>query len=136
MTEQEIKEKREAIREGIAVSHAEEMFRDDFYGAYVTDGDRERCRLWADRLIKELSSLGVVIADKDAGLPNPYNKIPDSWGIEEGVVGYKTAQQDMLKAGYTKTHSLLEDVPAVEFRGLDIDIQDPDGGYDFKGGFR
>jgi len=99
MTEQEIKEKREAIREGIAVSHAEEMFRDDFYGAYVTDGDRERCRLWADRLIKEFSSLGVVIADRDAELPLEAcldNSTP---------VDIRKAYKD---AGYTKTYPLEE----------------------------
>ncbi len=111
MTEAEIKEKREEIREGIAVSHAEEMFRDDFYGAYVTDGDRERCRLWADRLIKELSSLGVVIADKDAELPGILfgDKLQEQSSFGAVARQIKAAQQDMLKAGYTKTHSLLEE---------------------------
>jgi hypothetical protein len=86
------------------------MFRDDFYGAYVTDGDRERCRLWADRLIKELSSLGVVIADKDAELPkHGLLDKPESDYCFGFIDGYHGSQRQMLKAGYTKTNSLLEE---------------------------
>ena len=98
MTEQELKEKREAVHHLLVESlRAAEMRQGcTNYGYYV------------DKIITRLSSLGVVIADKDSA----------EYGIE---------------GGYTRTYPLLRYATIVEFKGEDIEIEDPDGGYDFSG---
>ncbi len=91
MTDQEIKEKREEV--------------------FLILQDVGLGGLSENEAIKELSSLGVVIADKDAELTeNPWRDDIDIFNNIRLATrqGYDQAQQDMLEAGYTKTHPLEE----------------------------
>lgn len=95
MTEAEIKERREAIHHLLKESlRAAEM--------------RQGCTnydYYVDKIITQLSSLGVVIADKDAELPEI-----DTFGVSRDYIeGQKDMQDSMTELGYTKTHSLLEE---------------------------
>jgi hypothetical protein len=59
-----------------------------------------------DNILKELSSLGVVIADREAELPDYSDEAP--WLRDHS----RLVAKEMRSLGYTKTHSLLEETKA------------------------
>jgi len=79
----------------------------DYYLTAISKS-RKPSYLFAQDIMKDLTELGVVLADESGELPPRYfaNRKKMPWISDYDVE--KCAQEDMLKAGFKQTHPLLE----------------------------
>lgn len=98
MKPEEIKQRREEIREGVEVPIRRELVK---YPELDNEAVLRKAREIAGEIEANLHSQGVVIADESEELPkNPLASTPNL---------YTKAQQDMRKAGWRPTHKLVEE---------------------------
>ncbi len=102
MTEQELKERMGDLKFSIRAYRHGKCFNPEHFNdvRYCHEDDCLDC------LLLTLNDIGVVIADKDEGLP----PIDTYFRSKDYIEGQKDMQDSMAELDYTKTHSLLGDI--------------------------